>query len=214
MNKRVAQGQLTRERLVTVAEALFAEHGFDGTSIDAVLDAANISRGSLYHHFSGKDALFEAVLLEVEERIGAATVAAGAGATTARDALRAGCLAWVRLAGDPVVQRIVLTDAQAVLGWRRWREIEEAAPLGLLKAAMRAAAAEGDLPPHLADVYAHMLLATMNELALFVVRAASPDEAQLVAQAAIDDLLSRLFPNGPQPKAGRTSPGAAPNNTA
>src|ERR1700739_4439531 len=69
--KRAAQGRATRGQLVEVATRLFAEHGYEGTSIEAVLAAAGVSRGALYHHFAGKEALFEAVVNDVSERINA-----------------------------------------------------------------------------------------------------------------------------------------------
>ena len=109
-----------------------------------MLDAAGVSRGSLYHHFKSKEALFEAVLDAAEVRIGEATLLAAAGAgDDPVAALRAGALEWIRLAGDPVVQRIVLIDAPAVLGWERWREIEEQNALGNLRVAMQAVADDG-----------------------------------------------------------------------
>src|ERR1700759_2647290 len=58
--KRAAQGRATRGQLIEVATRLFTEHGYEGTSIEAVLSAAGVSRGALYHHFAGKEALFEA----------------------------------------------------------------------------------------------------------------------------------------------------------
>ena len=67
--KRAAQGRATRGQLVEVATRLFAEHGYEGTSIEAVLAAAGVSRGALYHHFAGKEALFEAVVFAVSERV-------------------------------------------------------------------------------------------------------------------------------------------------
>ena len=193
MNSRRDRGQATRDRLVDVATTLFAELGYDGTSIEAVLDAAEVSRGSLYHHFASKQALFEAVLDTVETRITHEMMAAVTGATDAVDALRRGCLAWVWLAGDPVVQRIVLIDAPAVLSWQRWREIEEQYGLGLIRGAMLRAAREGRLRPELVDVFAHMVLATMNELALVVVEADDQDEARRRAEVAVDEYLGRLF---------------------
>jgi len=193
MSSRRDRGQATRDRLVDVATALFAELGYDGTSIDAVLDAADVSRGSLYHHFASKQALFEAVLDTVETRITREMMAAVEGATDAVDALRRGCLAWVWLAGDPVVQRIVLIDAPAVLSWQRWREIEEQYGLGLIRGAMLRAAREGRLRPELVDVFAHMVLATMNELALVVVEADDQDDARRRAEVAVDEYLGRLF---------------------
>jgi AcrR family transcriptional regulator len=193
VDKRRTQGQATRQLLVEVATDLFAERGYDGTSVEAVLDAAGVSRGSLYHHFATKQALFEAALDGVETRIGNETMAAVEGATDALDALRRGCLAWVRLAGDPVVQRIVLIDAPSVLTWQRWREIEEEYGLGQIKGAMLLAAREGRIRPDLVNVFAHMVLATMNELALVIVQSDDPAEAQRHAETAVDEFLGRLF---------------------
>jgi len=204
MDKRAERGQATRDQLVAVATELFAARGFEGTSIDSVLAEAGVSRGSLYHHFANKDALFEAVLDSVEARIGDATVAAviAAGDGDSLLGLRAGCLAWVRLAGDPVVQRIVLIDAPSVLGWERWREIEEHNALGMLKLAMQSAADEGRITNDLVDVFAHTLLATMNELALLIVRSSDTAAAQRTAENAVDEILSRLLGGSRRPGAG------------
>jgi AcrR family transcriptional regulator len=194
LDKRVVRGQATREQLVGVATRLFAERGFDGTSIEAVLDEAGVSRGSLYHHFPSKEALFEAVFLALEDRVGEDLMRAAVGAGgDSMAGLRAGCLEWMRLAGDPVVQRVVLIDAPAVLGWQRWREVEEAHALGLLKAAMQVAANEGRIDAELADAFAHVVLATLNELALLIARSDDRAAAQRSSQAAVDQLLTRLL---------------------
>ena len=70
MNKNVERGQATRAHLVEVATRLFAARGYDDTSIEAVLAESGVSRGSLYHHFPGKDALFWAVLEGIAARVG------------------------------------------------------------------------------------------------------------------------------------------------
>jgi AcrR family transcriptional regulator len=195
VDRRHDRGQATREQLVAEATRLFAERGFEATSVEAVLDAAGVSRGSLYHHFKSKEALFEAVLDAAEVRIGEATLLAAAGAgDDPVDVLRAGALEWIRLAGDPVVQRIVLIDAPAVLGWERWREIEEQNALGNLRLAMQAISDDGRLDIGLVDPFAHMLLASVNELALMVARAEDTATAQRQAEVAVDELLTRLLP--------------------
>lgn len=191
--KNVQRGQATRHHVVTVATQLFAERGYEATSIDAVLHEAGVSRGSLYHHFPGKDALFEAVLEAVEERVGLEVVSAAAGSADPVDGLRAGCQAWVRLAGDPVVQRILLVDAPSVLGWQRWRDLEERHALGLLRAALQAVADTGRLAPDLVDVFAHVVLAAMNEIALLVAQAHDPTAEQQAGTAAVDEVLDRLL---------------------
>jgi AcrR family transcriptional regulator len=193
MSKRIDQGKATRRRLVDIATELFGTLGYEATSTEAVLAAADVSRGSLYHHFNGKEALFEAVLEAVEARIGNATIDAASGAADTVAAVRAGCVAWIQLAGDPVVQRIVLVDAVSVLGWQRSREIQQRAALGVLTSAMQVLADEGALPHDMTDVFAHIVFATMCELALMVVQADDPAAAQQTAITAVDHFLARLL---------------------
>jgi AcrR family transcriptional regulator len=195
---RLDRGQTTRRHLIEVATELFAQRGYEGTSIEAVLEAADVSRGSLYHHFAGKDKLFEAVVEGVHGRVGAATLQAAAAADRGDPAtlLRAGYLAWVRLAGEPFVRRILLIDAPTVLGWQRWRQMEEQYGLGMLKDVLRAAADAGQLDHQLIDPFAHMLLATGNELALLIAIADDVPAAQATAEAAFDEFIRRLLPSG------------------
>jgi len=191
-NKNVARGEATRAHITETATSLFASRGYEDTSIEAVLDEAGVSRGSLYHHFASKEALFEAVLEDVEARVGAQTMEAAVAADGPAAALRAGCMAWIKLAGDPVVQRIVLIDAPSVLGWKRWRALEEQ-PLSLMKAALQEIADDGKLRPELVETLAHVLLASVNEVTLLI--AGSPDQAAAMKAGAetIDELLRRLL---------------------
>src|SRR3954454_4945815 len=96
-NKNVARGEATRSQLLAIATRMFAERGYEESSIEAVLREAGVSRGSLYHHFASKEALFEAVAEEDEPDVGARTSAAAAepaaGGPVA--ALRAGAVAWI-----------------------------------------------------------------------------------------------------------------------
>ena len=197
MNRNAERGRATRDQLVDVATGLFAEHGYEATSIEAVLRTAAVSRGSLYHHFpGGKEALFLAVLERLGDRIDADLAAATRGATSPVEALRAGCRAWIDLVADPVVRQAMLIDAPAVLGWARWREIDERNTLGTIRAAMGAAAAAGRIDPAHADVFAHILLAAVNEVSLMIARADDPAAAREQARAALDDFLGRLLGSG------------------
>jgi len=192
MNKNVERGQATRAHLVDVATQLFASHGYDGTSIEAVLAEAGVSRGSLYHHFAGKDALFWAVLEGVAARVGEQLTALERDAPDPVAALRVGYLGWVRLASDPVVQQTVLIDAPAVLGWQRWREIDEQ-NLGWIKAALTYAADAGRIDRRHVDVFAHIVLAAANEVALKVARANDPAAMLPDAESAFAEFLDRLL---------------------
>src|SRR5258708_16627790 len=106
-NKNVARGEATRAQRIAIGTSLFASRGYDDTSIEAVLREAGISRGSLYHHFAGKEALFEAVLEDVEARVGSETIAAAEGAGGPGAALRAGWLARIPIPGDPGGQPVL-----------------------------------------------------------------------------------------------------------
>src|SRR5258708_29799998 len=139
-NKNVARGEATRAQLIAIGTSLFASRGYDDTSIEAVLREAGISRGALYHHFAGKEALFEAVLEDVEARGGSETIAAAEGAAGPGAALRAGSLAWIRIPGDPVAQRILLIDAPSGLGRAPWRAMQERHHLVLTRTGRQAIA--------------------------------------------------------------------------
>jgi AcrR family transcriptional regulator len=192
-NRNVARGEATRGQLVAIATRMFAERGYEDTSIEAVLREAGVSRGSLYHHFASKEALFEAVAEEVETSVGAQTVAAARGSAGPVEALRAGFLAWIRLAGDPVVRRILLIDGPSVLGWERWRAMEERHALGLIRAVLQLIADEGKLRPESVATLANILLASVNEVALLVARSDDREAAMQAGADAIDELLQRLF---------------------
>jgi AcrR family transcriptional regulator len=60
--KKKTKGERTAERILDVAEDLFATQGYDGTSLRRIADRAGIKQPGLYNHFAGKQALYEAVL--------------------------------------------------------------------------------------------------------------------------------------------------------
>ncbi|MGH3190734.1 MAG: TetR/AcrR family transcriptional regulator [Streptosporangiaceae bacterium] len=191
--KRAAQGRATRGQLIEVATGLFAEHGYEDTSIEAVLAAAGVSRGALYHHFAGKEALFAAVLGAISDRITAEVTEAIRDCTDPVDAMRTGALAWIDLAGDPAVQRVMLVDAPSVLGWEQWRAMDEGRTVGAMQGMLQAVSDSGRLPQELVEPFSHMILAALDEAAMVVARA--PDSRAAVAEGrhAVEELLNRLL---------------------
>ena len=138
----------TKRALVDVAEELFTEHGYAATSLDAIVAGAEVTKGALYHHFSGKQALFEAVFERVETDA-AQTHPAGAqgprgpvgeGARRAAGVPRRGPGAALPPDRDP--------GGPAVLGYERYREQEErstfANVLDIVRAVLSAGAWELD----------------------------------------------------------------------
>jgi AcrR family transcriptional regulator len=197
VNRNVARGAATRQRLIEVATRQFAAHGYEDTSIGSVLDQAGVSRGSLYHHFAGKEALFEAVLEDMENDIGRRVTEAAGDTSDPAEILRRGGQAWVRLAGDPVVRQVLLIDAPSVLGWDRWRALEERHALGLIMALVALLADTGQVDPALVDMLSHVILASINEIALMIALAEDHERAMAEGSTMIDDLFVRLL--GPRP---------------
>ena len=197
MNRNIERGQATRTQLIEVATGLFAARGYEGTSIEAVLAESGASRGSLYHHFAGKDALFLAVLEDVGTSVSAQVTAAMQDAGDQVAELRAGLLAWIRLAGDPVIRQVMLIDAPIVLGWERWRELDEQGPLGFIRAALAYAADQGRIDPAQVDTFAHIVLAAANEVTLMIARAADPAAALRAEESAFNGFLDRMLGAAP-----------------
>ena len=191
--KRAAQGRATRGQLIEVATSLFAYHGYGGTSIEAVLAAAGVSRGALYHHFAGKEALFKAVLQALSERVTAQVTEAIRDCTDPVDAMHTGALAWIDLAGDPVIQRVMLVDAVSVLGWEQWQAMDEGRTVGGTRAMLQAVSDSGRLPQELVGPFSYMIVAALDEAAMVVARA--PDSGAAVAEGrrAVEELLNRLL---------------------
>jgi AcrR family transcriptional regulator len=191
--KRAAQGRATRGQLIEVATRLFAEHGYEGTSIEAVLSAAGVSRGALYHHFAGKEALFEAVVSAVSAQVTADLTEAIRDCADPVDALRTASLAWINLAADPVIQRVVLVDAPSVLGWDRWRAMDDGRTLGAVRALLQGVSDTGRLPSELVDPFAHMILAALDEIVMVVARAPDANAAIAEGRMAVQAFLDRLL---------------------
>jgi AcrR family transcriptional regulator len=193
LNQKVEKGLATRRQIIEAATILFADLGYADVSIEAVLKASGVSRGALYHHFASKEALFEAVFEAMEIEVAQRVAARSAGARDVVRGLRAGCDAFLELAQEKAVRQIVLTDAPSVLGWAKWREIDARHGFGLLKASLARASAGGLLPAELVDPFAHMLLASLTEVALMIARAGEDPDAAARGKAAAQALITRML---------------------
>ncbi|MBS1695343.1 MAG: TetR/AcrR family transcriptional regulator [Actinobacteria bacterium] len=184
----------TRATLVAAARTLFAAHGFGNVSTQAVVAAAGVTRGALYHQFTDKSDLFVAVYEQVEAELVAevAERLAERGTMGTLESMRTGARLFLDLCAAPDVQRIVLVDAPAVLGWDRWREVGARYGLGVIEAMLAAAIADGTIPDQPVRAAAHVLLGALDEAALYVSRAADPDLARAEMYQVCDRLIAGL----------------------
>src|SRR5512144_1115304 len=115
----------TKRALVDVAEELFTTNGYAAASLDAIVAGAEVTKGALYHHFSGKQALFEAVFERVETDAARALQKSLKGHRDPWEKALAGLQAFLEVVQEPRYRRIVIQEGPAVLGYERYREQEE-----------------------------------------------------------------------------------------
>jgi AcrR family transcriptional regulator len=131
-SRRETYSEATKAALLDEATALFASRGYAGTSLEHVASASQVTRGAVYHHFAGKQALFEAVL-DAQERRAMEEIAAAATAADPWDAALQALNAFLDKCCDPVYGRLVWQEGPTALGWHRWRECEEKYAYGLVE---------------------------------------------------------------------------------
>jgi AcrR family transcriptional regulator len=192
LGPRTDRAVATRARLIEIAAELFGERGYEGTSIDEVLERAEVSKGALYHHFPSKEALFEAVYRAGEQLCMEEIAKAALKETEPMQMLRVGCQAWLDLVMDEHVQQIALIDGPSVLGWQRWREIDEEYAFGLTKKVLQQAADAGAIKADNVDLLAHMALAMLGEAAMLIAGAKDREKARADAGQAVDRLIAAL----------------------
>ena len=181
----------TRDALVRAARPLFAAHGFRGVSTEAIVRAAGLTRGALYHQFADKTELFAAVFEAVEAEV---TARIDAAVSTAADSdpialMQLGATVWLDACIDPEVHRITLLEAPAVLGWERWREIGLRYGMGLVRGLLEYAMSVGRVAEQPVLPLAHVLLGALDEAAMYLARADDPAVARDEVGHVIDQLV-------------------------
>jgi len=105
-----------RAKLIAAARKAFAEKGFAAASMDELTASVGLTRGALYHNFGDKKGLLAAVVAQVDGEMAQQAKAAASGVSDAWEKLVAEGIAYIRMAMDAEVQRIVLRDGPAFLG--------------------------------------------------------------------------------------------------
>lgn len=188
-----ARASETRSALIYAARSLFAQKGFHATGTSEIVTQAGVSRGALQHHFPRKEDLFLAVFNEVERDMveGSASLDdAEPGEEWLR--FRANVTRFIDAAATPEVQRIILIDGPAVLGWMEWRRLEAHYGLGIIERAVVDGMGAGLIRQQPSRSLAHLILSILDEAALLVAHAEKAEVARLEANQALQTLLGSL----------------------
>lgn len=114
--RRTDMMQVTRAKLIAAARQAFATRGYAAASMDDLTAQAGLTRGALYHHFGDKKGLLQAVIAQIDAEMLARAHAARLPAKTPWLGFLNECVAYIEMALEPEIQRIVLLDGPAVLG--------------------------------------------------------------------------------------------------
>lgn len=200
-SRKVEQGQVTRAHLIDTARELFGTKGFSATSLDEIARTANVTKGALYHHFSGKDdlfrAVFEAVKRELSQRVGHVWAE-----QDVWESLVAGCTTFIDLHTEPRVRQIVLLDARSVLRWEDSHDIDAQWGAVMLRGALRRAMNREVIERLPLATLAMLITGALTEACLLVANAENPAEAKTEATATVVRILHGL----------RVGPGSSPTH--
>ena len=189
---KAAQSEATRTKLLAAARELFGERGYADVGTEEIVRAAGVTRGALYHQFADKRDLFRAVFEELEAQLVADAARGLDDVNDPLGAMKAGCRGWLEACLRPEAERIVLTDAPAVLGWQEWRAIGERHGMGVVMALLQGGMESGVLVEQPVRPLAHVIIGALDEMALYVTRAADRETALAEAMAIFDRLVDSL----------------------
>ena len=114
--RRAETMEMNRIKLIGAARKAFAASGFAAASMDELTADVGLTRGALYHSFGDKKGLLSAVVEQVDSEMAVRAQLAGAAAKNAWEGLLAEGAAYIEMALEPEVRRIVLLDGPAFLG--------------------------------------------------------------------------------------------------
>jgi AcrR family transcriptional regulator len=182
----------TKRALVEVATQLFTEQGYAGTSLDAIVAGAQVTKGALYHHFSGKQALFEAVFEKVEAD---ASNRIGRRIRTTKDPWEKAVLGlreFLDVVQQAEYSRIVIQEGPVVLGYERYREQEERSTFGIVQEIVSAVLDTYDLEPSMVETFSRVFFGAMSAAGAAVSSAQDTRRASAEVEAAIAFILAGL----------------------
>jgi AcrR family transcriptional regulator len=191
---RSQHAEATRRAVLAAARSLFGKKGYAQTSVDEIADAARVTKGAVYHHFAGKEALFRAVLAEVEVEADARAAGAGDPEGPPIDQIVARVNAYLDAALDEEMRRIALIDAPAVLGLEPEGSVDQHPGHVDLRSFIAASTARGQIIDIDPDLLTHLIRGLVWLSGLQIAHASDPDVTRSALGEALDAMLRGLAP--------------------
>ncbi|WP_049630719.1 TetR/AcrR family transcriptional regulator [Cellvibrio sp. pealriver] len=189
--KRAEKVEETRNKLIQAARKAFAEKGYAAASMDDITASVGLTRGALYHTFGDKKGLLMAVVDQIDTEMASHAHASAAEANSLWDGLVAEGEAYIRMALNPEVQRIVLLDGPAVLGDpSQWPSQNNCLQMSI--STINKLIEEGTIKPVNAEAAARLLNGAALNAALWVAASDNPEDVVNKAIEAFKWMLDGL----------------------
>ncbi len=180
--------------MLAAARAAFGKKGYGQTSVDEIAAAARVTKGAVYHHFAGKEALFRAVWSEVEAEALARTAETAGVKESPIDQIVAGVDAYLAVALDPEVRQITLIDGPTVLGLEPDGPADQHPSHLAMRAFIATAIGRGQIVDLDPGVLAHLVGGLALQGGLLIARSGDPEAVRAALAQAIEAMLRGLTP--------------------
>ena len=172
----------TRAKLIKAAREAFATKGFAESSMDDLTAQAGLTRGALYHHFGDKKGLLEAVVGQIDHEMTTRLGEILANAATTWDGFVDDSIAYILMATEPEIQRIMLLDGPSVLGDpSRWPGQNSC--IRSTERSLQKLLDDGVIRPLDAQATSRLINGSLFSAALWI---AHSDDPQAVSKQAVD----------------------------
>jgi AcrR family transcriptional regulator len=183
------QTQRTRRAILDRARHLFATKGYAATGTEEIISELGITRGALYHQFSDKLGVFKAVVAEAYSEITNYISTKVQPLDDPWEQLLIGCQAFLEIAQQEDLRRLVYIEAPAVLAADTLVKFDQYG-FGLLYESIQRVVDEEKLNTIDAEGFAHLVNGSLNELAAWVAQSDDPERLK-TAQRLVETLLTR-----------------------
>ena len=191
-NRRLEMMEENRVKLIAAARKAFADKGYSAASMDDLTADVGLTRGALYHNFGDKRGLLAAVVDQIDSEMALRAQQIGAGAGDDWRCLLAEGVAYIEMALDPEVQRIVLRDGPAVLGDPSQWPSQSSCLQATLRTVERLISQE-ILKPVDAEAAARLLSGAALNAALWIAASDDPQDVLPKAVEAFQSLATGLL---------------------
>ncbi len=182
--------------ILASARREFGRRGFAATTIDDIAARGGVAKGAVYHHFKSKEAIFEQIVEAITAELAAEMPLAARGGKSMLDGIARGTLAYLTAISQPDTRLILLVDGPAVLGWNKWREIDQRHFGPLMRAPLEHALRDR-MSQRQIEAVIHLLAGAVTEAAVVCAAADNPRKTARELTVAFRALLSGVVPDTP-----------------